>query len=612
MQGIWKALKALINTIQGVGTFVAGILVILGLVLVIKFANRTVELPGVPNGSVLVLWPEGNVVEQAQYPNRLSLLFNSFDQQPPETSVHDILTAIERGKNDSRIAAMAILTDNMWGVSPAHGHEIAEAVRSFREAGKEVYAISSEYDQASYLIAAEATKVFLNPAGSLLLTGYGQYVPHFKQLLDKVGATVNVFRVGTYKSAVEPYLRDDMSEAAKTANRAFLGSLWESYESSVTRARGLEAGALSRLLADFSNVLRAGGGNFAQAALDQGLVDALAPRSEWRNELMEKYGTTPDGVSFNQIHYQAYLGATQNMAKRGEKAIAVITAQGEIVMGDGPINVAAAETLVRHIREARTDENVAAIVLRVDSPGGSAFASELIRQELAAAQADGIPVISSFASMAASGGYWIASTSDEIWAEPTTITGSIGIFGVIPTFENTLDKIGVHTDGVGTSQLAGAFDVSRPMSETAKDVVQQSIEEGYRQFLTRVAAGRGMSIEDVDKIAQGRVWAGSVAQTIGLVDNLGGLDDAIVAAAAKAGVTSYESVFYRDAPSNLDTIIADILDSLAVKAPVDDLSLISQSPMFKTAMMLKAEAMALVKFNDPMGRYALCLECSVR
>ncbi|NVJ99391.1 MAG: signal peptide peptidase SppA [Alphaproteobacteria bacterium] len=592
------------------GTFTLGVVtafVLLTVVMTLFSGGR--QMPQVPNGAVLVLEPNGMIVEQIEYPDPLESAFSDYNRTPPQTSIHDITTALKRASDDDRIAAVALLTDRMGGASPSHLHAMAAALRNFKESGKKVFAVSSGYSQSAYLLAAEADKIYMNPAGNVLLTGYGSYPMYFKSLLDKIEANVNVFRVGTYKSAVEPFIRDDMSDAAKEANVAFLGGLWKQYEDSVTTARGMEAGSLTKAIAEMPDHLRAASGDFAKLALELGLVDELAPRTTWRDAIAQEYGAAGD--SFKQIYYTSYLAATDKLQSTGRE-IAVITAQGQIVGGDGPITVTAAETVIGYIRNARNNPDTAAIVLRVDSPGGSAFASELIRQELVAAQTQGIKVIASMGPVAASGGYWISATADEIWAEPATITGSIGIFGVIPTFENTLAKVGIHSDGVGTTPLAGAFNTSRPLSDTTKDIIQQSIEAGYDQFLQLVAEGRNMTVEDVDKVAQGRVWVGTKAKDLGLVDHLGNFEDAVAAAARAAEVEDYDVVFYRDHPSQWEQTLADLLNS-TIGADVPGKGTAPKlSPMMQMAQQLKGDAEMLLNFNDPLGSYALCLLCTVK
>ncbi|MEX0298248.1 MAG: signal peptide peptidase SppA, partial [Kordiimonas sp.] len=468
MKGIWALIKSIGTFIQGLGSFTIGALVLLVIGIFVMNANSNPR-PTVPDGSVLLLWPDGNIVEQVEFPDPLETAFPQYSNRAAETSIHDITRALKRAKNDNRIAALALITDSMAGAAPSHLHTIAASIRDFKESGKKVYALSTAYSQSDYLLAAEADKVFMNPAGNILMAGYGAYPTYFKSMLDKIGASVNVFRVGTFKAAVEPFIRDDMSDAAKEANLHYLGSLWNQYTSSIESARGMEAGTLQNNIVSISDQLSASGGDFGKLALQTGLVDELSPRKAWRQALIEEYGFDSSGTSFKQFHYQAYLAATDR-PEPDAKHIAVITAQGPIVMGDGPVTVTAAETVVGYIREARNNQDTGAILLRINSGGGSAFASELIRQELVAAQEQGIKVIASMGPVAASGGYWISATADEIWAAPSTITGSIGIFGMVPTYENTLDKVGIHTDVVGTTPLAGAFNITRPMSDLTKNL----------------------------------------------------------------------------------------------------------------------------------------------
>lgn len=609
MRGIWEIIKTFGKFIQGLGTLTLGFIVILGLVLIMS-ARGPQPAPKVPDGAVLILEPNGDIVEQAEFPDPLEELLPEYQRTPPQTSIYDITEALKRAKNDDRIAAVALLTDYMGGVGPSHLHTIAASLRDFKESGKKLYAISSSYSQGAYMLAAEADKIYMHQQGAVFLTGYASYPMYFKSMLEKIGAEVNVFRVGTYKSAVEPFIRDDMSPAAKEANMAFLNSLWEQYTSSVETARGLEAGAVQAGIVNASENLRQAGGRFGQMAVDGGLVDETSARKTWRQALVEEYGANKQGNSFKQIHYQAYLAATDS-AQNGGRDIAVITAQGPIVMGNGPITVTAAETVVGHIRSARNNPATAAIVLRIDSPGGSSFASELIRQELVAAQESGIKVIASMGPVAASGGYWIASTADEIWAAPSTITGSIGIFGIIQTFEDTLKKVGISADGVGTTPLAGAFDIRRPMSDMSKDIVQQAIEAGYDEFLTLVAQGRSMTVEDVDKIAQGRVWAGTTAKELGLVDHLGGFDEAVAAAASAVGIEDYSLVFYREQPDPFDQMLADILNSTVGLDNLGTLTGAGINPVMQQALDFKQELEFLSTLNDPMARYAICFECKV-
>jgi len=603
MEGVWKIITSIVKFVQGIGTVFLGLFVLLILLLWVAAAQGP-QKPSFEDGSILVLAPTGVVVEQTDVPEPFA---KAFGQTTPETSFHGMMRALRTAKDDGRISALAIDTDTMAGAAPAHLHA---AVRDFKTSGKKVYAISTSYTQAGYMLAAEADKIYLNGEGSVLLTGFGTYPLYYKSLYDKIEATVNVFKVGTYKSAVEPSTRDSMSDAAREANIAFLNTLWDQYLESVASARETEAAPLRERINNISDELRQASGDFADMALSMGLVDQISSRNDWRQELMEEYGTS--GNSFKQVNHKTYL-ASLNGGNNSSNHVAVITAQGTIVMGRGPVSVAAAETLVEHIRNARKNRNTKAIVLRVDSPGGSAFASELIREELAAAQNQGIPVVASMGPVAASGGYWISATADEIWAAPSTITGSIGIFAVVPTFEKTLAKVGVNTDGVGTTPLAGGFNVLGGLNDTTKDILQQSIENGYSDFLNLVAQGRNMSVEDVDKIAQGRVWAGVTAKELGLVDNLGSFDDAVAAAARLAELDDYRTVFYRERPTQYEVFLNQVLDEVSIDVPQTALLPVSElSPLLEAAKELEGDIKVMLEVNDPMYRYVVCVECKVR
>jgi len=613
-----------IKGVQGLGTFVIGLFILLVVVSAIKGAGNK-ELPQVEEGAVLVLWPKGSVVELARLPEPFDNTIDLPGLPSPgaQESIHDLVRVLDAAIEDERLGALAIHTRNFAGAAPAHLHTLVKKINAFKATDRPVYAISASYGQSDYLLASQADTIFMNPAGELLITGYGSYPMYYKSLLDKLDASVNVFRVGTFKSAVEPYLRDDMSPAAKEANRAFLAALWSAYMDRVRQGRGLTEDQLDNEFSTLVEDLRAASGYLDIYAKNKGLVDAVVDTTEMRRQLIEKHGKSADGKSFKQITHRNYLASLQNpLAVKPANKIAVITAQGEIVPGSGPISVSASDTVVSYIRQARRDSKTKAIVLRVNSPGGSAYASEIIRQELVAAQDQGIPVIASMGPVAASGGYWISATADQIWAQPTTITGSIGIFGVLPTFEKTLAKIGVYSDGVGTTPLATGFNTSMPLSDRAKEVLQLNIEAGYDEFLKLVATGRDMSVEDVDKIAQGRVWIGTKAHELGLVDHLGDFQDAVKAASELADLEDYDLVFYRDKIDPFDQFLIDFLDkSSASDIPdlVDDympynrpLIRAERSPLLDTVLgALPGTAIGFTANPDPRGRYVICEMCSL-
>lgn len=605
MKGIWLIIKSVGKFIQGTGTFFLGLFVLMVLMISLAGSQPTSEIK-VPAGGVLLINPYGNIVELGQTPTAEDVVLSEFSDLPAETSIHDILRAIRTAKSDKRIAAIALLTDSMGGAGAAHLHDIVAALQDFKTSEKPIYAISTAYSQGSYLLASQADTIYMNKAGSALLQGYNVDVMYYKGMLDKLGVTMNIFHVGDYKSAIEPFERTAMSDEAREAYEHLLGGLWQDYITTISQARGIDAKTLQHQLDTMPEVLKEVSGNFAALAEKMKLVDKLSDRQDWRQALREKYGRSGD--SFKQINMNDYLTATDGKGRSSDNEIPVIIAQGEIVMGSGPVTVTAAETIVRKIRSVRTLDETKAIVLRVNSPGGSAFASELIRQELVAAQNDGIPVVVSMGPVAASGGYWISATADEIWAAPTTITGSIGIFGLIPTFENAADKIGISGSSVGTTKLAGGMSMDRPLSEPIKSIIDQSIKNGYDEFITLVSGGRNIEKADVNKIAQGRVWTGRQALENGLVDNLGTLEDAIAAAAKRADIKDYHSYIVRKAMDPFEKLLFDLLNGTAST----DQPIQTANPAKEIMTKLRQELSVLSKLNDPNGRYVICADCAVK
>ena len=600
---IWNAIK--------VFHIVAGsiLLVLVFMALAGIFAQK--PMVSVPEGSALVLAPEGSIVERKPRPTPADILLGS--QRPKEVLLRDMLAAIDHAKDDPRISMLVLDLDRLTGAGVASMQALGDAIAAFRESDKPVIAAGQSYSQTQYYLAAQADEVWMNPAGEVSLAGFGTYPPHFAAALDKLKARVHVFRVGTYKSAVEPFIRDDMSDAAKEANRAFLGTLWQQYLEGLGRGRGLAPAVFARMISEYLPRLEAAGGDPAQFAFDQGLVDRLIAAPAMRKELIKRVGDGANG-SFKHIEYERYLAATREETNGDRPAVAVVTLRGAIVPGEAPADQIGAENAVELIDEARRDDKVKAIVLRVDSGGGSAFASELIRQALVDAQEAGKPVIASFGSVAASGGYWISATADEIWASPTTITGSIGIFGLFVSLDESLDAIGINTDGIGTTPLAGAFDPTRPLPDVAARILQTTIEDGYETFLELVAKGRGMTVESVDRIAQGRVWAGETARSLGLVDSLGDLDAAIMRAAEIAELEegAYRVRHIEKALSPFESFLLGLSQqarSVGLLSPDRD------RPPATAFEDLSRRSMALLErlswLKDPQGSYALCLACNV-
>ena len=563
------------------------------LLLVVLFAIvDAFDTPGVPDGSALVVNPEGVVVEESVPRDPFRDLWAADGE--PETDIHELVRAIDHAADDGRIKMLVLDLDDLAYASAAHAEIIGAALGRFRAAGKATVALGEGYMQSQYAIASHADAVYMHPDGFLFLPGYGTFRTYFKSMLDNLKLNVHVFRVGEYKSAVEPFIRDDMSEAAREANRVLVDGLWASYRQRILADRELDEASFDSFTVSFDEALARTGGDAGRAALEAGLVDELMSADQMRSHVADTVGRGDDN-DFNGIGYRAYL-KTLGPPRPEPANVGLVFARGTIQMGDDR-SQAASDNLVRLIRQAREDEAVKALVLRVDSPGGSAFASELIRQELELVQLAGKPVVASMGSVAASGGYWISSTADRILAHPTTITGSIGIFGLFLDMEESLSSIGIHSDGVGSSPWAGAMDAARKPGEHLQRALQLGIEHGYRQFINLVARGRDMTPDAVEEIAQGRVWIGSQAHELGLVDGLGSLSDAVAAAAELASLDDYGIKRFTTPLSPRDVLIQQFMDSAEVVPPV-------RIP----GVMLEAWELA-ESLNDPKSTYALCEPC---
>ncbi|KAB2959032.1 MAG: signal peptide peptidase SppA, partial [Thermoanaerobaculia bacterium] len=533
LRGLWLA-------VDGARRFTVNLLFVLLVGLVAAFLLD--RGPKVPEKAALVLAPAGTLVEQRSADPSDRALGELTGEPVREALMRDLLAGIRAAQDDDRIAALLLDLDGLSGSGMSKLRDLKAALAEFKASGKKVIAAADSYEQAAYYLAAQADEIHLSPQGLVLLTGFGRFRHYYKEGLDKYGIDAHVFRVGEYKSAVEPWLRDGPSPEAREADLDVLGDLWRAWLDDVGAGRGRSASEIAAYVDRMDERLLAAGGDAARAALEAGLVDRLSNRDEVRARLIELVGEDEESHDFHQIALADYLEAkdlTVPPAARGD-AVGVVLARGTILDGAQSAGKVGGDSTSALVRKAREDESIKAIVLRVDSPGGSAFASELIRRELALARTAGKPVVVSMGSVAASGGYWISTASDEIWADPTTITGSIGIFGVIPTFEKPLaNYLGVHADGTGTTWLTGALRADRALEPRLGGMVQGLIDRGYEEFLARVAEARKMTRDEVDAIGRGRVWSGADAKGIGLVDQLGGLDAAIASAGrlAKLGET---------------------------------------------------------------------------
>ncbi len=594
-QWVTTARKFTINLL-----FLLIVLVILATILGSIFSGS--KLPD-PEGKALVFNPQGPIVEEISASlDPLSFLLYG----PPTTAenVRDVLFTLKAAKEDQRIEHIILRLENIPGTGQTVLYDVGQALQELKDAGKNIIAVADYYDESSYYLASFANEIILHPDGEIYIDGYSRIRTYYKSLIDKLEVTVNLFRVGKYKSAMEPYIRDSMSEAAKEASIAYMKVLWDSWKEVVSNNRKLKAVDIQNFADTYDALVVQENGNSGKTALNYNLADKLLNRNQRRDYLIDLIGSDEEEKSFAQVSLNDYFAIAKNEEKRNksENLIAVVVASGSIVDGSQPPGMIGGDSTAQLLRDAHEDEEVKAIVLRVDSGGGSAFASEVIREEIIVAKSKGIKVIASMSNVAASGGYWISASADEIWASHDTITGSIGIFGFIPTFEKTLDKIGVHSDGVSTTKLGIGFDPTLALNPIFARALQSQIEYGYQRFITLVSESRNMTLEEVDEIAQGRVWAGETALELGLIDNLGNLEDAVERAAELAELEDYKTS-YPSLPLGWREQIFNQLFSkinLFLGSEIKDKTLIKKS--FELVNDLKA-------FNDPKGIYLKCLDC---
>lgn len=589
-----------------------GLFLLVGLALLAALAGGRTK---VPRDAVLVVDPRGEIVEQLSGSPAQRARARLAGNPLRETLLKDVLDAIRQAKDDKRIKVLLLDVDGFSGAGLTKLQDLRAAVREFKQSGKRVVAAADGYNQSQYYLASTADEVFLHEAGLVLIEGYGRFPTFYKEGIDKLEADWNVFRVGEYKSAVEPFLRNDMSPEAKEANREYLGDLWAGWLKDVAEGRKLTPEALSSVIDGMVGLLREAGGEVSQVAKKAGLVDLVGGRADLEKRLIALSSEDPEKHSYRKIGFREYLKAgprDRDGSAGGREAVAVVVAKGSILDGTQPPGAIGGDSTAALIRRARLDDEVKAVVLRVDSGGGSSFASEVIREELARVRADKKPVVVSMGSVAASGGYWIATSSDEVWASPSTITGSIGIFGMFPTFQKPLAKhLGMRVDGVGTTWLSGALRPDVEMKPELKEAFQAIIDRGYEDFLERVAAARKMDRDAVDRIARGRVWSGEDAKQVGLVDQLGGLDQAVAAAAKRAQLKDGHRVWYVEKEGDWsESLAASWLTAAADLVAPEPETPPAPGRVESWARELQARAAALAAFNDPRGVYAACL-CEV-
>jgi len=569
-----------------------------------------------PDRAALVIEPHGFLVEQIEGHPFDRALEELAGNSRPQTLVQDIVDSLEFAKDDDRIEVVYLELSGLLGGGLSKLQQIAAAIEDFKTSGKPVIASADFLSQQGFYVAAHADEVFLHPEGMLLLRGYGRFRTFYKDAIDLLRIDWNVFRVGTHKSFVEPYTRMNMSDEDRESTLNLIGQLWTLYQLDVETARDLESGAVQEFTENFLEILQGTEGDIALAALEHGLVDELLKRTEIRELLIDQVGSDSDYPdTFQAAHMYDYLAQMRVMggSKVRSKNVAVIVAAGDILFGSQPPGAIGGDSTAALLRRARNDDSVKSVVLRVDSPGGSAFASEIIVDEIMALQEAGIPVVASMGSVAASGGYMIAMNADRVFASPSTITGSIGIFGMFPTYQRTLETVGIATDGVGSTPWSGELRPDREMSNHAKALFQLVIDDGYQDFIGSVAESREMDIAAVDAIGQGQVWTGMDALNNGLVDELGGLDDAIVAAAdlAEIGGKDYGIKVIEQELSSMEQLVVDLLSVVSAMGVEFSAAGNGRSLAESITLSIAEKAGPLLRFNDPKGVYTHCL-CDIR
>ncbi|MFJ3456745.1 signal peptide peptidase SppA [Scandinavium goeteborgense] len=584
--------------------FILLVLVCVGIWM--QFSSSTTETAG---RGALLMNLTGVVVDKPSTSSKFGAigrqLLGASSDRLQENSLFDIVNTIRQAKDDRNITGIVLDLKNFAGADQPSMQYIGKALREFRDSGKPVYAVGDSYTQGQYYLASFANKVYLSPQGTVDLHGFATNGLYYKSLLDKLKVTTHVFRVGTYKSAVEPFIRDDMSPAARDADSRWIGELWQNYLTTVAANRQATPEQIFPGAKGMLDGLRKVDGDTAKYALDNKLVDVLASNAEVEKVLSKQFGWSKADNNYRAVSYYDY--SLKTPADKGA-SVAVIFANGAIIDGEETPGNVGGDTTASQIRDARLDPKVKAIVLRVNSPGGSVSASEVIRSELAAARAAGKPVVVSMGGMAASGGYWISTPADYIVANASTLTGSIGIFGVINTVQNSLDSIGVHTDGVSTSPLAD-ISMTKALPQEVQDLMQLSIENGYKRFITLVAQSRHSTPEQVDNIAQGHVWTGQDAKANGLVDSLGDFDDAVAKAAQLAKLKQWHIDYYQEEPTLFNSVVDSLSGSVRAAVP-EALQAYLPAPLVSAANVVKAEGDKLAAFNDPQNRYAFCLTCA--
>lgn len=608
MRRIWRLITGIKNAI--------GNIIFLGLLVLVVVVMVTRETVTLPESAILKLDPSGVLVEQKRSLDPFEQFLEAESSGDGETLLRDVTDAINLAREDDRIKALVLDLDTLQGGSLGAYEEIGTALTAFRESGKPILAYADDYSQSRYYLATFADELYLNADAQttfgVFLTGLGAYPLYFKSALEKLRIKYHVFRSGLYKDAADIFLRDNMSDQSKEATSAYLSIIWDSYLTTLAENRGIDKSRLVNYIDRYEELLETTDLDPGLLAEEQGLVDARISRREWRERLAALTGNEQAETgepSYDEIDFNQYLGEVRTSpagADPEKDKIAVLVAKGIILDGELPVGDVGSDSIAELIRQAREDSSIKAVVLRVDSPGGSPSASEYIRRELQLTQESGKPVVASMGGLAASGGYWIAASADRIFAHESTLTGSIGVFASLPTFDASLSELGIHSDGVGTSELSDAFYLSRPLNPRFRRIIENSVAHTYRQFLNLVSEGRGLSLARVNEIAQGRVWAGRTAVELGLVDAIGTIDDAIESAAALTDIEDYDVVYLEKPLSPRERLLQQFLENVGARLP----RIFPTATLPKIPPGLRALADLLAEGKEPVI-LSQCMNCKV-
>lgn len=606
-----RAAGAALNALDLLRRIVVNVVFVVLLLLVIALMFGGEPVVDIDDGIAVVFDPYGEVVEEYDVEPVDRALNRLFGAEAPQVRLRDLLGALQMAAADPRVAALVLDLSALHPVSLSKLQELAEPLAAARANGKRVLVYANAYDQSHYYLAAHADEVSMHPMGGVFIEGFGRYRLYMREALGKLSIDWHVIKAGEFKSFGEPYERDDMSPQVREETAEWLGAMWEMYQQGVEAARGLETGAVAGYVDGMVDGARAAGGDMSVYAVDAGFVDQRVDYEGFVARVRGVVGADPgDDEGFRGLGWRPYLAAVRREradSLAGRDQVGLLVASGAIVDGDPGQHAVGAERIAALLHEARHDDAVKALVLRVDSPGGSAFASEQIRAELERLRDAGKPVVVSMSSVAASGGYWISLVADEVWAGPASITGSIGVVAMVPTFPRGLERLGLRTDGVGTTRLTGALRPDRPLSAEAGALVQLVVDGIYADFIGRVADARDMDVAGVEALAAGRVWVGRDAQRLGLVDSLGGLDDAVEAAAALAGLPEYAVAVLERPPTFRERLLLSFLESRALGPLVRSHARLQQRPFSALLAQLEAALGHPVDvFDGDRGAYLYC------